>query len=368
MNARERVMRAWKLIEGTPDRVPVQFDLCESLLEHFSRELDIPSSITKNMYEDVTWRISGNEVRLALGADVVVTGAAEAASFEPEICDDGTWLNEYGMRMREGSIYVEVSEYPLKEVKTVQDVNDMLLLPDLSLPGRFDDAASLVKKYIDEYFVIGDIEVTILTLIQQTVGMEKLMMDMAMGEEYLPYLIDVVTDFHIEHGLRMMDEGVDALWVGDDFGGQAGLLFSRDMFCDIWKPSYIRMCNAFKEKNPEIALILHCDGAVSELMNDFIEIGFHVFNPVQPGVPGHAPHEMKDGWGDRIGFWGAVDQQDLIPRGTDEELEKDIIEKISILGKGGGYMLAPAHILQPDVAPERVKLFIDLCYKHGSIY
>ena len=71
MNARERVMKAWKLMDGTPDRVPVQFDLCDSLLKHFSKELGIPLSITKNIYEDVTWRISGNEIRLALGADVV---------------------------------------------------------------------------------------------------------------------------------------------------------------------------------------------------------------------------------------------------------------------------------------------------------
>ena len=77
---------------------------------------------------------------------------------------------------------------------------------------------------------------------------------------------------------------------------------------------------------------------------------------------------MKSGWGDKMAFWGAIDQQELIPFGTDEELEKDVKSKISILGRDGGYMIAPAHILQPDVSPERVKTFIDLCLKHGSIY
>jgi len=368
MNARERVMKAWGLMEGFPDRVPIQFDLCESLLSHFSKELDLPLSITRNLYEDVTWRISGNEVRLALGSDIVVTGAAESSSFNPEIDESGTWLNEYGMRMKQGSIYVEIVDYPLKDVETIEDLKKTIVFPDLSLPGRFDDASALVKKYKDDYFIIGDIEVTILTLVQQMVGMEKMMIDMALGEEYLPVFINMVTDFHIEHGLKLIDQGVDALWIGDDFGAQNGLLFSKDMFRNIWKPSYIRMCNAFREKNPEINLILHCDGAVSELMDEFIEIGFQVFNPVQPGVAGHEPHHMKDGWGDRIAFWGAIDQQELIPLGSDEELEKDILEKISILGAGGGYVIAPAHILQPDVSPERVKTFIKLCLKHGSIY
>ena len=65
-------------------------------------------------------------------------------------------------------------------------------------------------------------------------------------------------------------------------------------------------------------------------------------------------------------FWGAIDQQFLLPRGSDAELEADIREKIAILGKGGGYMISPAHILQSDVSPERVETFIALCKKLGA--
>lgn len=368
MTARERVMKAWKLMPGNPDRVPVQFELCESLLNHFSKELQIPLSITRNIYEDVTWRISGNEIRIALGCDVVTTGASEAPDFIPVIDSNGTWLNEYGMRMRQGEIYVEVVEYPLKDVTTEEELRAALVFPDLEIPGRYTDAAAIVKKYKKDFFVIGDIEVTIFSLAQQMLGMEKLLVDMALEEEYLPILIDLITDFQIQHGLKLMEQGVDAIWMGDDFGSQTGLLFSKDMFREVWKPSYVRMCNAFRKKDPNITLILHCDGAVSALMDDFIEIGFDIFNPVQPGVPGHGPEELKSGWGEKINFWAAMDQQDLIPFGSDEDLEKDIKEKISILGRDRGYVIAPAHILQPDVSPERVKKFIELCHKHGSIY
>ena len=104
------------------------------------------------------------------------------------------------------------------------------------------------------------------------------------------------------------------------------------------------MVDTFKQANPEIIPILHCDGAVAELLDDIKDIGFEVFNPVQPGVPGHLPQDMKDRFGSKFAFWGAIDQQDLLPNGTDEDLEKDILEKISILGKNGGYMIAPAHI------------------------
>ncbi len=127
------------------------------------------------------------------------------------------------------------------------------------------------------------------------------------------------------------------------------------------------MIQRFKDKKPDIIPILHCDGAVSELLKDIHEMGFEVFNPVQPDVPGHHPRDMKEGFGDLFSFWGAIDQQDLLPRGSDEELERDIMEKIKILGEGGGYMISPAHIIQNDVSPERVLKFIDLCYKHGKI-
>ena len=126
------------------------------------------------------------------------------------------------------------------------------------------------------------------------------------------------------------------------------------------------LVKAFKEVNPEIIPILHCDGAVKLLLDDIKEIGFEVFNPVQPGVPGHAPKEIKEEFGDKFAFWGAVDQQDLLPHGTDEELEKDIINNIKYLGANGGYMIAPAHIIQSDVSPERVEKFIELCKKHGQ--
>ena len=138
------------------------------------------------------------------------------------------------------------------------------------------------------------------------------------------------------------------------------------MFRSLLKPIYTKMIQTFKEANPNVTAILHCDGAVKPLLNDFKDIGFDVFNPVQPGVPGHGPQELKDYIGDRICFWGAIDQQYLLPRGTDEEVEKDIREKCEILGKDGGHMIAPAHIIQADVTPERVEFFIEMAKKYGQ--
>lgn len=365
MTPRERVLRAFKRAPGLPDRVPVQFEFCASLYEHFSKKLGIPMRYTRNLFEDVTYRISGNELRTAMGCDVVVTGAAERAGFSTAKDPDGTWLNEYGMRMKQGPIYVEVVEHPLKDIQTAAEVA-AYRFPDPDAAGRYDDAESLVRAYKDRYVIIGDIEVTIFSLAQMLVGMEKSLMDMACGEEYVIPLFEACAEFQTQIGLRLIERGVDAIWVGDDFGGQDSLLISPGMFEAQLMPIYARMIERFKAAKPDIIPILHCDGAVSRLLPQIREIGFEVFNPVQPGVPGHGPQEMKDGFGGLFAFWGAIDQQYLLPKGTDAELEADIQEKIAVLGAGGGYMISPAHILQSDVSPERVETFIALCKKFGN--
>ena len=74
MNSRERVLRTFGRIPGKADRVPVQFEMCRQLTDHFSKELGIPAHYKENLYEDVTYRISANELRIAMGSDVVVTG------------------------------------------------------------------------------------------------------------------------------------------------------------------------------------------------------------------------------------------------------------------------------------------------------
>ena len=174
MNSRERVLKAFRRMEGLPDRVPVQFDLCRQHLEYFGKKLNIPVHVTDNLYEDVTYRISGNEIRTAMGSDAVIVGASVSDEF-------ATWLNEYKMRMQQGSLYVEVVEYPLANAQTAEDIKNYQF-PDPDAPGRYRDAEALIKKYKDDYFIIGDIEVTLFSLAHQLAGFEKILMSMFMED------------------------------------------------------------------------------------------------------------------------------------------------------------------------------------------
>jgi len=96
-----------------------------------------------------------------------------------------------------------------------------------------------------------------------------------------------------------------------------------------------------------------------------IEIGVDVFNPVQPNVPGNEPPDLKSRFGDSVAFWGAIDQQHVLPFTDPETIEAHVAERIQILGAGGGYMCAPAHIIQADTSMEHVEAFIQAVKKYG---
>ena len=363
MKSKERVENALKR-DKLPDRIPLEFDLCKDLLEHFSKELSIELHYTKSYYEDLTYRISGNEIRTKMGSDCVVVGAGLPTGYQHKIDENGLIINEFGMKMRQGTLYMEVIESPLANMKSDVDVVNYKM-PDPLAEGRYDDALYYIDKYKDEYFIIGDVELTMFEMAWHLVGMEKFMIDIAMDENYVPKLLDKTMNFSLEIGKKLIELGVDAIWTGDDFGAQNSMLISPKMWRNVFKPRYRELYEEFRGINKDVIIIHHSDGAVEPILEDMIEIGVDVFNPVQPNVPGHEPKYLKEKYGDRLSFFGAIDQQRLLPRGTKEEIEKGIKEKIEILGKNGGYMVAPAHIIQSDTSPENVKIFIDSVKKYS---
>jgi uroporphyrinogen decarboxylase len=363
MNSRERVLRALRR-DGLPDRVPLQFDLSRPLLEAFSQKLDIPIGWQPNYYEDLKYRTSGNEIRVAMGSDCVLVGGGVPAGFEPQQTDDGCIVNEFGMKMKMGLAWYDVVEGPLEQASTVGEVRD-LPFPDPADEARFVDARRYIDRYRGESFIIGDVELTMFEMAWHMTGLQKFMTDMAMGEPYIEALLDRTMEFSIAIGRRLVELGVDGIWTGDDFGAQNGMMISPEMWRRLFKPRMAEVFRQFRAINPEVVVMYHCDGAIAPILDDLIEIGLDVFNPVQPNVPGHEPHELKARFGDRLSFWGAIDQQQLLPNGSPDEIDADVKAKIEALGSGGGYMVAPAHILQGDTPVENVEAFIEAVKRHG---
>ncbi len=363
MNSKERVLTALRR-SGIPDRVPLQFDLCRDLLEKFSKRCGIPLHYSPSYYEDLMYRISGNELRTAMGSDVVVVGGGLPAGYQHRKTDDGAIINEFGMKMRQGLLYMEVIQEPFANVSSEDEVRNFPF-PDPLAAGRFGEAKRYIDRYKDEFFIVGDLELSMFEMAWHMVGLEKFLVDMSMGEPYVSVLFDRVLEFTIGVGKKLVELGVDAVWTGDDIGAQNAMMISPKMWRKYFKPRHAELFQELKRANPGVLVTYHSDGVVAPVLDELIEIGMDVFNPVQPNVPGHDPKDLKAKFGDRVAFWGAIDQQQLLPKGTPEQIEADVADKIRVLGEGGGYLCSPAHIIQSDVSVENVEAFIAAVKKHG---
>jgi uroporphyrinogen decarboxylase len=357
MNSKDRVRHAFGKLAGMPDRPPLQFDLCRSLTDAFGKILGIEPDYSYSYYEDLTYRISANAIRTAMGSDCVVVGGTVRSGFVPTPVRSNVTSNEFGMHMSPTALYVEVVKCPLEDASSVADV-ESYAFPDPNAPGRFDKARRDIDRFGKQYFVIGDVELSLFELAWHLAGMEKYLIGMAMEEDWTTALDQRVEEWTTGLALSLVHAGVDALWFGEDLGSQTSTLISPQQWRARYKPRHQRIIDRVKAANPEIIVIMHSDGAVAPLIDDFIELGVEVYNPVQPNVPGSDPEELARKYGGRINFFGGIDQQVLLPRGDTTAITQEVRRRARILGAKGGYLIAPAHILQADVSVDIVQHLI----------
>jgi len=364
MNSKERVFKAFRKTEGYPDRIPIQFDLCRQHTETFGKRLGIEPDYSLSYYEDLTYRISANELRTRMGSDVVVVGGTVPYGYIAEPVGGNITRNEFGMHMKPTPLYVEVVKCPLDNVLTKDDIG-RYPFPDPYAKGRFDKAKRDIDRYGKDYFVIGDVEISLFEMAWHLTGLEKYMTGMLCDEPWIDPLNERVEEWSTGLALQLVKAGVDAIWFGEDLGSQTSTLISPDDWRARFKPLHKRMIERLRREKHDLIVIMHSDGAVAPLIDDFIEIGVDVYNPVQPNVEGSDPQELKDRYGERICFFGGIDQQSLLPSGDINMIREEIKRRIAILGKERGYLLAPAHILQPDVSTETIEEMIKAAIEFG---
>jgi uroporphyrinogen decarboxylase len=247
---------------------------------------------------------------------------------------------------------------------TISDIENYSF-PDPYAKGRFDKAHRDIERYGNNYFIIGDVELSLFELAWHLTGLEKYMVGMLCDEPWLNLLNDRVEEWSTGLALQLVKAGVDAIWLGEDLGSQTSTLISPEDWRTMFKPGHKRMIERLRRENPDLIVIMHSDGAVAPLIDDFIEIGVDVYNPVQPNVYGSDPQELKGKFGEQISFFGGIDQQSLLPSGDIKRIRSEIKERISILGKNRGYLLAPAHILQTDVSTDIIEAMIQAAIEFG---
>lgn len=141
---------------------------------------------------------------------------------------------------------------------------------------------------------------------------------------------------------------------GTDFGTQHGPFISREAYRDLYMPFHKRV-NDWMHKNTPWKSFIHSCGSIRALMDDFIEAGFDILNPVQCSACNMDPQELKEHYGDRLTFWGGgVDTQQALPFGTPEEVAAQVRERVRIFGQGGGFVFNTIHNVQARVPLENL--------------
>jgi len=141
---------------------------------------------------------------------------------------------------------------------------------------------------------------------------------------------------------------------GADFGTQSGPFISPQTYRELFKPFH-KSITGWIHRNTSWLTFIHTCGGVEPLIEDFIDAGFDILNPVQCSADGMEPRHLKEEYGEEIAFWGGgVDTQKTLPFGTPDEVRREVLERLEIFAPGGGYVFNPIHNIQPKTPVENL--------------
>ena len=185
-------------------------------------------------------------------------------------------------------------------------------------------------------------------------GYQQLFIELLSNRPFVEYIFDKILEVHLDNLKRFVSLGdrVQIIQImADDLGGQENLLISPKMYREMIKPRHKEIF-AFIKKHTNWYILMHCDGAIREIIPDFIEIGVDALNPIQTSAQGMDPEELKKEFGKDLTFWGGgCDTQSVAPQATIEQIGKHVQERMKILSPGGGFVFAPTMNFQPDIGP-----------------
>lgn len=276
-------------------------------------------------------------------------------------------VDEWGVWWKTGNSYhfAEVDS-PLRGELGLERLSEYPM-PDLDQAYRFAGVRERVDALHGQGFAVAAYAGSVFEQSWYIRGLEDLMVDMLAAPEIAHHLFDRTSALQRHAAEQFARAGVDIIITGDDVAGQHGLLISHGTWREFLKPRLAATARAAKAANPHAFVFYHSDGDVSPLVPELIEAGIDILNPIQPECMD--PAAIKRQYGNRLAFWGTVSVQRTMPLGSPEEVKAEVRARIRDVGRGGGFILAPAHVLGPETPWENIVAFFeaaDSCMETGS--
>lgn len=281
------------------------------------------------------------------------------------------YVDMWGTTFSEMEDYFAITATPLTE-GTFEEMENHPW-PDPDDPAMFTGLAEQAKwLYENTDYVIGmdGIKGGILQTCLWLRGYDKFFLDLAMNKEYADALLNKVLDLYCRmytNYYREVGEYGQIVYITDDLGTQVSLLMSPKMFRDQVKPKF-KAFNDHLKSLGDAKIMFHSDGAIDPLMEDLIEIGVDILNPVQTSTKGlEDTLALKEKYGDRLSFHGAIDVQQIMPNASVDEIKIEVARRIHDLGSNGGFIVAPCHNLGYDIPVENVIALFEAAQEFGSM-
>ena len=340
MTHKERVVAA--LAHESADRCPLQISFTPEFAERLAADMGLAERAHNPHGGGNTYVLER-----ALDIDMLQTSVGWANCY---YAGDDTYTDEWGVSWRSAPYrtpfgqgrYTEIAGHPLAEDAAV----DSYRPPDPARPELYEDARRLIADYGREYYICGVTVTTIFETAWALRGLEALMMDFVLDPELADRILDIPFLYHLEAAKRLAAMGVDMIWTGDDMGAQHSMLMSPEIWRRFFKPRMARFFAEVKAINPAVKIAYHSDGAIQPIIPELIEIGLDVLNPVQPASMD--PAALKAEFGDRLCFWGSIDEQHTLPFGSPDEVRREVELRLGTIGSGGGLIIGPTHHVQLD--------------------
>jgi uroporphyrinogen decarboxylase len=345
MRPRERVEMA--LNHEVPDRCPMQISFTPEFADRLRRDMELQGQAVHNPHG------GGNtyELERALGEDMLLTSVGWANSYYME---DKPYVDEWGIGWTVHPYktpfgtghYTEIVSHPLAEDAAISRYQP----PDPGRPELYADAERVIRDFRSEYWIVGVTVTTIFETAWALRGLEQMLVDMVVNPDLAEQLLDIPYQYHLTAAKKLVAMGVDMIWTGDDVGSQHEMLISPRMWRRYLKPRMAEFIAELKGINPNVKVAYHSDGDISRILPELIEIGLDVLNPIQPASMD--PAEVKKKYGDRLSFWGTIDEQHTLPFGSPADVAREVVDRLRTVGQGGGLILAPTHHVQLDTPME----------------